>query len=123
MAVVAEFPIDKTVVELVALVFLTRNEFTAVVAFEFANVENIPPRLIAFAMVADPPRVKEPAAPIPPETINAPLVVRVESVVLVTETVPFDVNPVKVPTAVIWVWDALTDNVAPVLVKPVPAVR
>src|SRR6478609_6525957 len=63
-----------------------------------------------------------PPIPTPPVTCKAPVVDELESVVFVIETVPDELKPVKVPTDVIWVWAAFTDNVFPLLVRPVPAV-
>ena len=41
-----------------------------------------------------------PEIPKPPETTNAPFVVLVETVVLITDTVPDDVSPVNIPSDV-----------------------
>jgi len=51
-------------------------------------------------------------------TVTAP-----ENDAVVPESAPERVNEIRVPTLVICVWDAFTDRVDPVFVKPVPAVR
>ena len=60
--------------------------------------------------------------PTPPGVIMLPVVMVVASVVNVVVIAPELVSDVRVPTLVIWIWEAFTDNVDPVLVNPVPAV-
>jgi hypothetical protein len=68
--------------------------------FVCALVKRVPVKVLATTELAD----NCPATPIPPDTMSAPLPVDVLSIVLVMITVPLEVNPVSIPTLVIWFW-------------------
>ena len=75
---------------------------------------NCGPVILQDANVLFPPIFTLPLIPTPPDTVNAPVVLEVETVVSVIETAPLDVNPVNVPIEVILVWAAVAN--VPVIV-------